>query len=62
MSKNEKKSETRQEQPAEQTARPMAAQPPNIEDRLAALEKANIELEQRTRKLERNCMASHGMR
>jgi hypothetical protein len=41
---------------------PMAAPPPAKEDRLAALELANIGLEKRIAQLERNCRASHGMR
>jgi len=67
-----KKQEVKQEQPAEQESTttgsispesaPMAAPPPAEEDRLAALELANLELEKRIAQLERNCKASHGMR
>jgi hypothetical protein len=46
----------------EETIAPMAASTPENEDRLAALERANIELETRIHTLERNCRASHGMR
>lgn len=46
----------------EEVTRPMAVQPPTIEDRLKALELANPDLEKRIAQLERNCKASHGMR
>jgi len=46
----------------EEVPRPMAVQPPIVEDRVEALELANLNLEKRIAQLERNCKASHGMR
>ncbi|GEM_PF-6886724 len=70
MSKhNQKPPKPQQEQPAEEIVEtpeevpfPMAVQPPAVEDRVEALELANLDLEKRIAQLERNCKASHGMR
>jgi hypothetical protein len=57
-----KKQEPPADQPQENTEAPMAAPEPAIEDRIAALELASIELDRRLAQIERNCKASHGMR